>query len=107
MELPKHTQKRPELKLRSINYDILLISETWLKNDDKFLLRNFDTVKKGRADRHEGDVALFIKNGIGYKVVENIYSAEGKLEVCAVEINLNYKPFIIISLYKPPNVVIS
>lgn len=35
-------KKRPELEMRSKDYDIMLLSEMWLNPEDRWLLRNFD-----------------------------------------------------------------
>lgn len=66
--------KRAELEKRSIDYDIILLSETWLGVDDRFLLRGFDVVHLGRTDRRGGGVAVIVRNGIKYKIIDNLYN---------------------------------
>lgn len=93
--------------MRSSSYDIILLSETWFGQDDRFIFRNFDVIKKGRVNRHGGSAAILIKNNIKYSTYNIAYTANDKFEVCAITIRFRSKSLTIISLYKPPNVSIS
>lgn len=43
--------KLAELQKHIVNFDIILLLETWLSQDDHFVLNNFDTIRKDRLDR--------------------------------------------------------
>lgn len=91
------------------NEYIAIVGETWLRQDECFFLKNFDIVKTGKIDRRRSGVAIMVTNNIKYKLVGNLYNADDKVEVyiCAINITLQYKPITLISLYKPPNTLIS
>lgn len=99
--------KRAEFEKRSREFDIILISESWLHRNDKFLLKDFDTIKKGRTIRRGGGVAIFVSNNIKYSLVNNLYSANDKLELCAISIEFQHRSLLIVSLYKAPNAALS
>lgn len=64
--------KQAEFEKSSGDFDITLISETWLQHNDKFLLRNFDTIKKDRTKRRSGGVAIFVSNKVKYSIIDNL-----------------------------------
>lgn len=99
--------KRPELEARSKDYDIIILSETWLEPRSKWLFRNFDTIRSDRGDCRGGVIAIMVRNGIKYQALDNLFNAEGKIEICGINIFFDFKTFSIISLYKPPQVNIS
>jgi len=100
-------RKRPELEKKFLDYDIILISETWLTDCDRFLIKNFDTIKTCRSDRRGGGVAIFVKHGIEYQLVNNLYLANKKIEVCAINLSIKGEEMTIVSLCKPPDMAIS
>jgi hypothetical protein len=100
--------KRPELEARSNDFDMLL-SETWLESQSKWLFKNFDVIREDRVGRRGGGVAVLVRNGIRYRIFKdaNLFNAGGQIEVCGVVISLNSKEVTILSLYKPPQINIS
>lgn len=98
--------KRPELEFRAQDSDIWLLSETWLRKGDRINIRNFDCKRRDRSLGRGGGVAILIKNNIEYSQVDITYNCNNKLECCAIQITWNQKPLIIISVYKPPVVII-
>lgn len=99
--------KRAELEKRSLNYEVMLLSETWISANENLIFRNFDVINIGRKDRRGGVVALLMGSGIRYKIINNLYNVGNKLEICAAEISLKNKPVTIVSAYKPPHISIS
>jgi len=69
-------KKRQELEKRFEKFDLILISETWLRDDQKFLIKNFDTVRSCRLNRRGGGVAIFIRNGITYHTINIPYKVQ-------------------------------
>lgn len=100
-------KKRPELEMRSKDYDLILLSETWLNPEDRWLLRNFDVIRSDRDARRGGGVAIMIRNGIKYQIIYNLYNANKKLEICGIKTVLNSKNIAIVSVYRPPQVSLS
>ncbi|KMQ86684.1 rna-directed dna polymerase from mobile element jockey [Lasius niger] len=98
-------KKRPELEMRSKDYDLILLSETWLNPEDRWLLRNFDVIRSDRDARRGGGMAIMIRNGIKYQIIYNLYNANKKLEICGIKTVLNSKNIAIVSVYRPPQAV--
>lgn len=71
--------KRLELEKRGEEFDVIMLSETWLSPNDRFILKNFDIVRCDRRDRRGDGTAILIRNGIKYKSVETRYTASDKL----------------------------
>lgn len=94
--------KVPELEYRSRDYDIILLSETWLNHEHRINLRNFDIVREDRILGVGGGVAILIRNNIKYRQIPVTANYNGILEACAVEVTWRDKPLILVSLYKPP-----
>ena len=94
--------KLPELPHKSINYDIFLLSETWLKPEDSFFVRGFDVVRRDRVLRSDGGVAILITNTLRYRVVHNLRDCNDRLEVCAAERALRDGGMLLGSCYRPP-----
>lgn len=100
-------RKRPELKKKFEAFDIILISETWLKGIDRFIIINFDTIKVSRANRRGGGVAVFVWSGIKYVTINNFYSANNRIEVCGVNIKYCNRKLTLVSVYRPPDIIIT
>ena len=54
------------------NFDIVALTETWLNenNKDDYVLDGYEVCHTVRKNRKGGGVAVYIKNGINYKVIE-------------------------------------
>lgn len=99
--------KLTELEYRSTDYPLILLPETWIRDNERLLLRNYDTIKSGRGDRNGGGVAILVRNGIKYQKLSNLQNIPIGLECCAIVEFLNNKKLTLISCYKPPMVTIS
>lgn len=99
--------KRQELEMRFGDYDILLLSETWLKPNTRWLLRGFDIIRFDRPNRQHGGAAVLVRNGIKYSILDNIYTANNKIEACGIKLFIRSGPIEILSLYKPSLISIS
>lgn len=81
------------------NIDAAMFSETWLLNDHKIKFKNYTFITQNRSDGY-GGVAILLRNDIKItKLEKNDFKP---LESIEVEINLNGKPFNLISIYIPP-----
>ncbi|EZA55672.1 RNA-directed DNA polymerase from mobile element jockey [Ooceraea biroi] len=100
-------RKQAELGKRAVEFNFILLSELWLNNDEQFILKNFNTVKKCRLDRRRGRVAVLVRADLHYQIYDVIYTANNKIEACGVTITWKSKPLILVSVYKTPNVFVS
>lgn len=100
--------KKPELELRSVNYDLILITETWLNiSTPKFKIKNFDTIRNDRSLGKGGGTAILVKGSIKYCEFPLQNKINNKIEACAIRITWQGKPLIIVSIYVPPDKQIS
>lgn len=56
-----------ELCRYTSQYNLFIISETWLTTDKSFIVKGFDTVRRDRENRKGGGVMILINNSIKYK----------------------------------------
>ncbi|KYM94053.1 RNA-directed DNA polymerase from mobile element jockey [Cyphomyrmex costatus] len=91
-----------ELSKYSADFNIILISETWLSPDISFKLRGFDTVREDRLGRG-GGVLIAIRNDIKYRRIQVLERCGGLVEACAVEVSVRGEPLTVVSCYRPPN----
>lgn len=94
--------KQPEITHMVKNTKIFFFSETWLTTEMKFSIPHFEIIRKDRLSRKGEGVAIGLKKGIKYFILENIYDCEGKIEVCAAQLYLNSGHLILVSYYRPP-----
>lgn len=96
-------KKTPEIQFRAANFDVILLSETWLKPEDTVYLNGFDVVRKDREKHTGGGVLIFVNNRLKYKRITNIYNCDDKLELCAIELFLAEESILLASCYRPPD----
>lgn len=88
------------------DFDICLLSETWLIPKNKLYFKNYDIIRVDRSNNNKkgGGVAIIIKNKFKYKVRKQLWNCKDKLEVVAIDIyRCNNEPMTIASCYRPPN----
>lgn len=97
------------MERRSKDFDIILLSETWLEPETRWLFRNFDVIRSDRIDRRGGGVAILVRNGLRYRSCSesDFYNANGAVEICGIEIFCSSGKCLILSVYKPPQVGLS
>lgn len=82
--------------------DIACITETHLKNTDKFKINGFNTYRTDRDSTHSsGGVAILIKKNIKHH--QSTIPDMINLEAIAITISTNRQEIKIISAYNPPN----
>lgn len=60
-------------------------------------------MRKDRAQGRGGGVAIIINQSIKYRIVDNLYNCENKIEVCAVEIFSKGESIFLVACYRPPS----
>lgn len=90
------------IKYISINpVDVIVLSETWLQENDTFDIRGFNNIRRDRRDGKAG-VAIFISHKITFSEINLSNNFSGNIMACAVHLNSPYN-INIMSVYKPPN----
>ena len=88
-------------------FDIITLSETWLKNDEHLLeyanLPGYKFSYRNRDEKRGGDIGLYIKDYITYKIRNDIISPDDALEHLWVEVKDKNKksPYLIGIVYQP------
>lgn len=59
----------PEICYHS-NFDIFLISETWLTMVDQIYVKGFDVVKRDRFGRPGGGVLILVRSSLKYQMLD-------------------------------------
>lgn len=101
------TNKLPDLQILARNSDILILSETWLNSGSSFFISGFEIIRRDRMHGKGGGVAVCLKKGIKFTVVDDIYDCDGEIEVCAVTLYSltlysSLDQFTLVSCYRPP-----
>lgn len=84
-------------------YDLILLSETWLKPHIKFDLKNFNIIRKDRTTTPTGSgLAICISKKLQYSVTNNIFSVDDSLDTMAILLNTSHGKILIVNIYKHP-----
>lgn len=87
---------------------ILALAETWLGSDitdGEVAIDGFSLLRKDRVGQQGGGVGIYIKNGVLYKPRPDLLT--GSIEAIFVEIFAEPQPYIVASVYRPPNTGVS
>ena len=88
-------------------FDIITLSETWLENDKHLLeyvnLPGYKFSYTNRDEKRDGDVDVYIKDCITYKIRNDVISLDNSLEHQWVEVKGKNKklPYLIGVFYQP------
>ena len=85
-------------------YDIICVTETWLKDfflDSEILDTGYTIFRRDRAEREGGGVLIAVKDNLDCRRTSDL---ESGLEMLCVELNLECSSKIVISaIYRPPD----
>lgn len=96
--------KKSDIITLSKNFDILLLSETFLKPGKFFSLdRNFNFIRADRPNLNRGGLAIAIRKGINFTRISTITNMENYLETLSISINTSLGEFLIVSVYRVPS----
>lgn len=82
------------------NIHIAIISETWLKPNNRFNIKGYQVERNDCGNKHNG-VAILIHNSITYTKIRTHY--DNSLQNICVKIVVNNKEIHIVSFYSPSN----
>ena len=102
--------------IESNNIDVMVLNETWLREDitDNFInIRNYSLYRQDRAEmtsfnttKRGGGIAIYIKNTIQYVVMDsNVFCYNTKdIESCCIKLIFErIRPIYIVAVYRPPS----
>ena len=93
-------------KLLSHNkIDVCTINETWLKKDNKHLLKlcDYTCVTQGHKIGKGGEVGIAISKDLKFRKREDLENCLEMLEVCIIELLGRKRKVLIASVYRAPN----
>lgn len=85
------------------DYDIIALSETWLKPHHNFSLPGCHVIRRDNHIANSGGLAFVIKNTVLFGTVEQDFCIPNRLETQAISISTNNGIITIISIYRHPN----
>lgn len=85
------------IERQNVKPNIVCIQETWLKPSLVFILSGYIALRKDRNPNVGGGVAIFVQQGINYKVL----NINEEIEVIGIEVWISKSKFNIINDYNP------
>lgn len=95
----KSKQLQLENMLNTEHIDIILITETFLKPQHTYQIRNFNIYRNDRLTHAHGGVAIAIRNNIAHKICSPANTSH--IENMSIEVKINNIPTRIIVAYSP------
>ncbi|XP_046143415.1 uncharacterized protein LOC123988221 [Osmia bicornis bicornis] len=95
--------KLGELKEVIKKFDILGVTETWLKNKDRFVIPGFDVVRCDlKEDKQGGGLVFIINRGVKYKIRKDLKWRGTGREILGISVDSNRSTWDIILIYRRP-----
>lgn len=90
--------------LRNIaqNFDLILLTETWLKPEHSFGIPGFFIIRKDREDRTGGSIAIGIRNSLPYSRIKDTGNIPQAIDILGINIPNPTGNIAIYCLYKSP-----
>ena len=80
---------------------IVILSETWFKDEFQSPITNFNDHHTVRSDRQSGGVSVYVKDTLPSRKVPELSYVNSDIEICTVETKVNGEPIFIIGIYRP------
>jgi signal recognition particle subunit SEC65 len=102
----KHSELRNqiiELTSKNLKIDVIAIQETWdICQPDLLAIPGYQTfICKNRVNMRGGGVGFYVKNGINFKIIDNLSPFEQKIfESLTIQISYNDKSILLTSAYR-------
>ena len=92
------------LETLDLSFDCIALTETWLKHDsdNTYTLSGYKAVNRTRKNRQGGGVSILLKEGISYKIKENLCIMNNYIECVFIEARMS-KKVLIGTIYRPPD----
>ena len=96
--------KRGMLQNIAHEYDVIILTETWLDQfKENNLDNNFIFIRKDRIEDRGDGIAIALRKNIKFDIIENVTHIPKVMETLAIEILLPKGRMAIIAIYRPPN----
>ena len=91
--------------IKTFQFQIICLSETWLKPDINFNINHYHTICKNRNDGY-GGVAILAHESVTFKTL-NIVIPFNDIEYISILVSTEDQDFTVVSLYVPPGNIVS
>ena len=91
--------------IKTFQFQIICLSETWLKPDINFNINHYHTICKNRNDGY-GGVAILAHVSVTFKTL-NIVIPFNDIEYISILVSTEDQDFTVVSLYVPPGNIVS
>ena len=81
--------------------DVLILSETWFKDDLQDELPSYNGYHTVRSGRRSGGVSVYARQTHGSHIISDLSFANENIEVCTVDVRLYDRKVIVIGIYRP------
>ena len=91
--------------LQTANYlpDIIILSETWLTNENKeyAILNGYQSKHVIREIGCSGGISVFYANELNIEVLNELCLCNSSIECCAMKLTMHAKVYYIVGIYRP------
>ena len=81
--------------------DVLILSETWFKDDVQDDLPSYNGYHTVRSGRRSGGVSVYARQTHGSHIISDLSFANENIEVCTVDVRLYDRKVIVVGIYRP------
>ena len=88
------------------NFDVLALTETWLRNDEVLNIHGYQPVLCNRVNKRGGGVAVYIHNSLTFHVMDEVKVDLHKVGCEALGVRMEpqaQRSRVIVCIYRPPN----
>ena len=90
------------LFLQENDFDILILNETWLKNNFKLDIPNYSIARRDRPSRQGGGVAVLVLNDIKFDIIDTCSNINANNEAITICLKDTENQLSILTIYIPP-----
>ena len=99
--------KMVEVKQKIGEYDIMGITETWLKKKEGVKIKEYNIFRKDREDMRGGGLCFLVRKDIQVRIRDDVKWKKDKTEIMAITIIMEGKELDIILGYRNPRFSLS
>ena len=80
---------------------IIVLTETWFSEDNKFEINGYNGYHTVRSDRRSGGVSVYVSKSLESQILSEITFIYNYIEICSVKIKLGSEYWYLLGIYRP------